>query len=490
MQRPFRPSPSNALLYPGAPAACYRRTALALVAVASLAGCALHKVNPAPRPAVGEFSPEEKYSIFNDARYGGVSWWSGFNAPALDQLAIRALEGNFDIAAAGERLNQALALQRRAGGALWPQLELSGSYDRDVAARGRSERDDAWEAGAGLAWEIDFFKRLGSTRLARRADATARRHLLEAVRLAVSVSVAEAYYGIVEQRQLLSLLAKQRDTSAELLRIIERRYEQGLTSRLDVLQQQSQLAEVESQIPTAESLLDELKNQLGALLGGLPAGDRFLSAGETAVFPTLPDLAGIAAPDELLRLRPDLRAARADLVAADAETARALAERLPRVSFSAEALLLRGRGPDGSLITLGGDIVQPLLNWGQRRSEWLRTKAVYRERLAIFSQAYVRAVWSLDTLVRSEAKQRELLDRLHQRKQLLDATLGLATSRYTSGLTDYLPVLSATQQLYALEQRLIREQRRLTSLRIALHQALGGPLPAAAGAGDDRLTAR
>jgi len=201
------------------------------------------------------------------------------------------------------------------------------------------------------------------------------------------------------------------------------------------------------------------------------------SIGGRAVFPSLPELTQVGNPDDLLSLRPDLRAARSDLVSADAETGRAMAERLPRLTFSAEALLLEGRGPDGGLVTFAADLVQPLLDWGQRRAEWVRTKAVYRERLAIFTQAYVRAVWNLDTLVRSESKQRELLKRLHDRRQLLDATLGLATSRYTSGLTDYLPVLSATQQLYALEQRLIREQRRLTSLRIALHQALGGPLP-------------
>ncbi|WP_175414866.1 TolC family protein [Nibricoccus aquaticus] len=437
----------------------------------------MHKVDLAPRPLVGAAPQGSGAEKKDEAKKAQQGWWLSFQSAELNALTLDALEKNFDVVAAGERLNQALAVYRRAGGVLKPQLNLTGAFDSDLAAKGRELRDDGWEAGAEITWEVDFFKRLGSARLARAADVRARESLREVVRLSLSVSIAESYFGIIEQRQLLALLAKQQQTSRDLLRIIERRYEQGLVSRLDVLQQQAQVAEVDSQIPTVEALLMDLQNQLGALLSGMPGARELGTIGAQAVFPTLPELEMLGRPDDLLRMRPDLRAAQADLVSADAETARALAERLPRLTLSAEGVLIEGRGASGSLVTFAADLVQPLLDWGQRRQEWVRTKAVYRERLAIFSQAYVRAVWNLDTLVRTEAKQRELMKRLQERKQLLDATLGLATNRYTSGLTDYLPVLSATQQLYALEQRLIREQRRLTSLRIALHQALGGPVP-------------
>lgn len=464
----------------------YHRTFFYLAGAFSLTGCAVHKVNLTPLPSVGANQHSVGEGKGEAVKMAQDPWWRSFQSEELNALTLDALKENFDVVAAGERLNQALALYRRAGGALKPQLNLTGAFDSDIAAKGRSLRADAWEAGAEVSWEVDFFKRLGSARLARAADVQTRQNLRDVVRLTLSVGIAESYFGIVEQRQLLSLLARQQQTSRELLRIIERRYEQGLVSRLDVLQQQAQVAELDSQIPTVEALLLDLQNQLGALLSGMPGTREMGTIGAQAVFPKPPELAKLGRPDDLLKLRPDLRAAQADLVSADAETARALAERLPRLTFSAEALLIEGRGPSGSLVTFAADLVQPLLDWGQRRAEWVRTKAVYRERLAIFSQAYVRAVWNLDTLVRSEAKQRELLNRLFERKQLLDATMGLATSRYTSGLTDYLPVLSAMQQLYALEQRLIREQRRLTSLRIAMHQALGGPLPVAEEKRDER----
>ena len=462
------------------PASRRPASARALVSLAGfclVSGCSVHRVNTEPLPAIGASSAGGAASVESRA-LPVESWWAAFQSPQLHALTTEALEKNFDVVAAQERLNQALALYQRAGGALWPQANLVASFDSELAGAGRALRQDAWQAGLDGGWEIDFFKRLGSTRLARKADVRTRENLREVVRLALTVSVAENYFGIVEQRQLLALLAKQQQTSRDLLRIIERRYEQGLISRLDVLQQQAQVAEVDSQIPTAESQLQDLQNQLGALLSGMPGSKDLMAVGVQGMFPTLPELARLSRPDDLLQLRPDLRAARADLVSADAETARALAERLPRLTFSAQALLIGGRGPEENLVTVGADIVQPLLDWGQRRYEWVRTKAVYQERLAIFSQAYVRAVWDLQAITQSEAKQKELLARLVERKALLDATLGLATNRYSSGLTDYLPVLTAMQQLDALEQRLIREQRRLVSLRIALHRALGGPVVA------------
>ncbi len=452
------------------------RVSLSFAGALVLGGCALHRVDMAPKPPiVAETGKHEAPSETVEKKR--EPWWRGFESKELDGLMVEALKKNFDVTAADERLNQAIAIYRRAGGALKPQIGLEGAFDKDVAAEGRALRDDGWEGGATLSWEVNFLGRLSSTRLARGADVRARESLREVARLSLSAGVAEVYFGIVEQRQLLALLAKQQQTSRELLRIIERRYEQGLVSRLDVLQQQAQVAEVDSQIPTVEAVLLDLKNQLGVLLGGLPGTRNTEGVAIAGVFPALPLMERLGRVDDLLSMRPDLRAAQADLVSSDAETARALAERLPRLTLSAEAMWFDGRAPSGSLATVAADLVQPLLDWGQRRAEWVRTKAVYRERLAIFSQTYVRAVWTLDTLVRSEVTQRELLKRLQERKALLDAALSLATNRYTSGLTDYLPVLSSTQQLYALDQRLIREQRRLTSLRIALHQALGGPLP-------------
>ncbi len=460
---------------------CRSLRALPLVVGAGIglvfSGCATHNIDPKPKPTLDHGRATSSARTSTNISPVLAPWWTAFQSRELDGLIAKALAQNLDLQAAVERYEQALSQARRSGGAARPKLELTGEFSRDVSTRERARRDDGLEGGIGLDWEIDLWRKLGSARLALEAEAEGRAFAVNAYQLSLTASVAEVYFNIIEQRQLLLLLSEQRKTSAALFNIISNRYDEGLISKLDVLQQQSQLAEIDSLIPAAEGVLLELNTRLGALLGDLPGGTPGLPDGTGAVggggagFPVFDAVTLVSQLETRVLQRPDLSEARAKLVAADAETGRALAERLPRLRLSADAIWTEG---GARVISIGADLLQPLLDWGGRREEWVRTKAVYRERLALFSQAYIRALWEIDGLVKSEAKQRELLASLEVRKNVLVQTVTQARNRYDAGLTDYLPVLSVTQQLYAVEQRLIREQRRLATLRISLHQALGG----------------
>jgi NodT family efflux transporter outer membrane factor (OMF) lipoprotein len=441
-----------------------------------LSGCSVHRIDFSPAPA--KTGPAFKVGENAAIHKAESAWWEGWEDPALDALIKSALTENLDVAANRERVEQALANYRRAGSAFGPALNLDMDLQREVDARGRPKRGTSRQAGLSADWEVDLFGRIGGIRTARGAESWARWHEMQDFRLRLSADIAETYVGIVEQRLLLSLLDDQMRTANELLNIIDQRYREGLISQLDVLQQQAQLTELEGQIPVAKAALEDLQSLLGALLGASPADFRSAEAGARAMLPSIAPLAPLENVDLLLLDRPDLRAAQAMLVAADADTARALAERLPRLTLTADALHVEASGPAASTLSVGAELIQPLLDWGARRAEWNRAQSVYRERLASFSQAYLRSLWQVDALVKNEVRQRELLQSLAKRRSLLEATIRQARNRYDSGLTDYLPVLSATQQLYALEQRQVREQRRLASQRIALHRALGGPVPA------------
>lgn len=449
-----------------------------------LAGCSLHRVDPAPGPLRGAGPSAAPTLGEASADPAPPPWWQSFEDVDLDALLRRALSENYQIEAARERVTQALALRRRAGASLWPGVDLELGLAQETYARGRPRQTGLQrDAALRLDWSPDLFGRERNTHRARAADAIARNHEAEAFRLILSAAVADTYFGIVEQQLLLALLEEQMDTAREVLRLIRQRHTEGLISNLDVLQQSSQVAELESQIPAARATLENLQSQLSALLAAAPGDSSASALGAGKKLPSLGPLAPIERADLLLRLRPDLRAAQALLVAADAEAGRALAERLPALRLSADALHVKNdRGPAITTLDLGAELVQPLLDWGARRQEWLRAQSRTRERLALYSQAFLDAAWEVDGLVKNELRQRELLERLDERRSLLQALITQARSRYDSGLTDYLPVLSATQQLYAVEQRIVRERRRLTSLRIALHRALGGPVPTDTGA--------
>jgi NodT family efflux transporter outer membrane factor (OMF) lipoprotein len=447
---------------------------IALLGLASvlLSGCRPHAINPTPEPlqpggvVYSIPSPTEKPI--------DRPWWVSFKDAKLNQLMDDALNGNFDIRRGMARLDQADAIARQAGAAGLPQVNLEASILRDWADGETRSRLD--RLGGALAWEIDVFNRLGAAELARQSERAARVEDLEAIRLSLSAEVTTAYFDAVGHRTQLLLLEQQIAVDRELLELTELRFKAGLTASVDVLQQSSVLAETESLVPPTEALLRVAENRLDVLIGQAPdavdrvdGNDRFVD---------VKNLPFVGVPSDLLLNRPDLRALRNELIAADADIGQAIADRLPRITLDGSLFYADGSeftGPAGILL---GSIVQPLLDWGARKAEVERSRALYVERLAVFSQAYLQAIEDVENALYQERKQREFLDRLERRRGFLERTVEETRDRYTNGLTDFLPVLDAIKELQRIERIIVRQQRALLDFRIQLHRALGGQVKA------------
>jgi NodT family efflux transporter outer membrane factor (OMF) lipoprotein len=438
-----------------------------------LAGCQAHQINPAPEPVVAGMDQFSTPSPEN--RPSENPWWDAFEDPTLDSLIRAALGNNLDILRSLARLDQAAALTRQARALRLPSLDLEASAQKEWLDGDAQQL--LKQAGGALSWEVDVFNRLGSAALARKSEQAARMEDVEALRLSLSAEVAEAYYDAVEQRNQLALLQAQIDTDRELLELTELRFDAGLTASVDVLQQSSQLAETESLIPPSEAALRISENRLDVLTGQAPdALDRVDRKAEFARIGSLP-YTGV--PSDLLLNRPDLRALKNELVAADAEIGRAMAERLPRITLDGSYSFVDGPVLSGPAAFLLGTLVQPLLDWGARKAEVERNKALYVERLAVFSQAYLEAVEEVENTLYRERKQRQFLERLDNRRRFLSRTVEETRFRYTNGLTDFLPVLDAIKELQRIERVIVRQQRELVGFRIRLHRALGGNLTGA-----------
>jgi NodT family efflux transporter outer membrane factor (OMF) lipoprotein len=451
--------------------------ALILLSAGLLFGCQSHSINRSPEP-IGKGGIA--YSIPSPASEPvDRDWWASFNDAKLDTLIRTALDNNLDIMRGLARLEQADALTRQSRADRLPRIDLEANMLRDWADGETRNRLD-WVGGA-MAWEVDVFNRLGSAALARQSERAARMEDLLAIRLSLSAEVTDAYFDAVEQRRVLALLEQQIEVDRDLLELTELRFEAGLTASVDVLQQSSQLAETESLVPPTEALLRISENRLDVLIGQAPdAVDRVSSDDK---FIAIGDLPFIGVPSDLLLNRPDLRAFQNELIAADAEIGQAIADRLPRITLEGSLFYGNGSGFTGPAGTLLGSIVQPLLDWGARKAEVERSRALYVERLAIFSQAYLQAIENVENTLYQERKQREFLDRLERRRLFLERTVEETRDRYTNGLTDFLPVLDALKELQRIERIIVRQERALLGFRIQLHRALGGRVNATGSGG-------
>ena len=436
----------------------------------SLISCALHKIDESPESELPEYSrytdPPEQTSAVEE------KWWTVFNDDTLDSIMDVALKDNYEISIFASRYRQAVALTKQARAIRLPQVQ------GEAAQTLRQDGDDfraITDLGGALAWEVDLFNRLGYNERAFESDARASLEDLQALRLSLSAEIADTYYSAIEEKLKLLLLQDQEERDRLLLELTELRFAQGSASAVDILQQKSQLEDTVSFIPVSEAALRVFENRLDVLLGTVPDGADITSDGSE--FPILQNPPAIGIPSELLLNRPDLRALKDRLIAADNRIGEAIADRLPNISLTGSYFYRAGSSdPTSPVGILLGTLIQPLLDWGLREAEVTRNKELYQERLAEFAQLYITAIEDVESSIYLERKQKELLAVLKSRREVLQQTANETRNRYIQGLTDYLPVLTAVQELRQIDRDIITQERVLITYRIRLFRAIGAPV--------------
>ncbi|MGM0422633.1 MAG: efflux transporter outer membrane subunit [Pseudomonadota bacterium] len=449
------------------------RQTLSLAAIcAALAACTPHSIETAPTPNL-DLTQDQYAALPYNGTVESEPWYHYFKDPELNTLIEQSFGQNFEIQAALARLDAAAALARESAADYKPAIDGLARSEESIIDGDRQDNNSAF--GLNLDWEVDAFGRLRALNEADRLEAKAAAEDVKAARLALSATLAETYYAALSQHLQLNLLAEQSELDNEFLNLLDLRFQEGVGNRIDVLQQQSQVAETQSLIPPVEANYREFENRLDVLLGGAPDGTDHIN--DQNSFPDLEDLPPLGVPSDLLLNRPDLRTLQKRLVAQDAEIAAAIADRLPRITLTGSLLYTSGGSVDGVTGSLLGALVQPLLDWGQRKSAVERNKALYREQLAEFTQAYLDAVEDVENTLYRENRQREYIRRLQNRADILQENVEQAEAVFTQGISDYLPVLTALQSLRLVERSLIAEKFALIENRINLYRAVGGYIP-------------
>ncbi len=445
----------------------YRLCLLAMTGL--LSGCLYKSVEDNPAPLITAPSYVQQSAAFENA----APWYESFGDDTLNQAIDLAFQHNLDLEQALARLDQARAQTRNTRSSLLPQIDAEANSQKQW--EDGEPADGVSEAGLAMGWEIDAFGRLRAALTSDNYLENAAAEDIETVKLALSADISSAYFQAIAQNKIIALLREQERLDGQLLELITLRYNEGVGTRLEQLQQQSQLAESRSLLPAFESQQRLYENRLDVLLGLAPDGQDRITGVNDFALPADPLPVGV--PADLLLNRPDLRAMKNRLVAADADIAAAMADRLPRITLDGSFLFSDGPAAINPVAGLLGSLMQPLLDWGARKAEVERNEALYREQIAAFTQAYLIAIEDVETTLYQESKQREYIARLDERRKILADTVDNSRSIYTQGLSDYLPVLSALQDLRAVERDLIAQRAELMMLRIRLYRALGGAVP-------------
>jgi NodT family efflux transporter outer membrane factor (OMF) lipoprotein len=455
------------------------RSSLAIATL--LVACSPHKVteNPeAPLALPGAFSSGGERPLPD-------RWWEDFGDSELDRLIDETLAGNFELKAAWARLKQADALARQAGAGRYPLLDLTASANRakffnrfvppGTGAPSTIELT-TYSASVAANYEIDVFLKMTNQARGATRDAYAARDQVESVAMSLAAQVTETWFDLAHQRAQRALITRQVELNQTLLELVTLRFEGGLGSAVEVLQQKQQLIATRSQLAQINAAEAVLKGQLAVLSGRPPGGGPIPAASQ---LPALPALPGTGIPADLLNRRPDVRAARNRVAAADYRVAVAVADRFPALrigatlDFQETSLVDLFKTP---LWTLFASITAPLFDGFRRSAEVSRQKAVVEELLSSYGDVLLRAIAEVERALVEEREQLALIVDLEEVVTVAGDNLREARLRYQQGVsqTGFLTVLQALQSQQSAELNLLSARRRLLSFRVQLCRALGG----------------
>ncbi len=330
-----------------------------------------------------------------------------------------------------------------------------------------------------VSYELDLWNRIGSQVAAAGLDVLATRDDVETLAMTLAANVVEAWMNLVQQRSLRRLLEEQHETNRLYMELVTLRFRHGLGTALDVYQQRQRVEAIEAQLAQVAGAESVARQRLAVLVGLPPPAfaEQIGQLPEPTVLPPLPPMPRTGVPANLLLRRPDVRAARRRVEAADWRLGSAIADQFPAFRISASIGISSPNITNllSSFVwSLMGSLVAPALDGGARAAEVRRNRAVVRERIQTFAQTLLNAMLDVENALTQERQAVIQIENLHEQLDAAQAALDEARRRYAEGLSDYLPVLSALTSAQTIQQAILTTRRALLSQRVQLARALGG----------------
>lgn len=455
---------------------------LILLPMVVVAGCTVGPnfdapQRPMPRAWVGPSTqPATQASVTTEGAANIATWWQNFNDPILDSLIDRAIAQNYDVALASSRLRQARSARTIGSAQLWPRVDSSASYDRAGTVGGSSS--SLFRAGLDAAWEIDIFGGVRRSVEAANADIQSAREDIRDVLVTLTSEVALNYLDLRgfqrQERIARQNLASQEDTAG----LVSRRREAGFIRRLDVANAQAQVAATRSQIPRIEQSERQTIYNIAVLLGQEPE-TLVAELDQEAPIPVTPAEVPVGLPSDLLRRRPDIRRAEANLHGATARVGVATADLFPRFSLTGSlasaSSTIKGLGNADNLgWSIGPSVAWPVFTAGSIRAN-IRIASEAQEQAAIsYEQSVLNALRDVESSLVAYAREQQRRVSLREAVDLNRERVKLAQQLFAGGETDSLNVLDAQRSLFAAEDALVQSDTTVAQNLVALYKAMGG----------------
>jgi len=462
--------------------------AAALLGVAFLpGGCAVGPDFVPPEVPVQDDWLESRDRRVSEHSGPRLYWWKAFKDPTLDRLIEMSSEQNLPLQVAGLRIFESRAQLGVAVGELFPQVQQGvGSAQENLLSSRVANQDipgfrhnfPIYTLGFQSAWEIDFWGRLRRNVEASEANLLATAADYDNALVSLTAEVARDYTQMRTYETLIYLARENAKVQKEGLDVAESRFRNGAVSELDVTQARTLLESTLASIPQYQSEWQKYKNALSVLLGRPPGAIEPLLCGPAGI-PSAPKRIAIGLPANLLRRRPDIRAAELAAAAESARIGAAEAELYPRFVLFGQVSVQASDvhklfAPHSLAYTLGPTFTWPILNYGQITNNVRAQDARFQQALVNYEQTVLAAQREVEDGLIGYLKEQESAVRYQRAVEAALESVRLSMIRYREGATDYQRVLDSQTQLLQQRNRLAESRSAIALNLIGVYRALGG----------------
>lgn len=425
---------------------------------------------------------EEDGKVFQQVLPVDDQWWKAFQDAMLDSLITVAIQRNYSVMTAIDRINMAQANLRIERSNFFPTIGLNAGWTRDQTSGNISDlprsTEHYYNASLNMSWELDLFGSIRNRVKAQKENFAASRDEYVGTMISLCAQVASAYINLRELQQEMEVVKRNCASQAAVLKITEVRYNTGLASKLDVAQAKSVYFSTKASIPQLEASINQYITSLAILLGTYPQDVRPILE-RTGTLPDYMEPIAVGLPADLLLRRPDIRSAERQVNAQAALVGASKSDWLPQVFL---------KGSVGYAAKDMKDLVKhnsltyeiaPALSWTLFKGTQLvnatrLARAQLDQSINQFNQTVLTAVQEVDNAMNAYRNSIKQIVALREVRNQGEETLRLSLDLYKQGLTPFQNVLDAQRSLLSYENQLVQAQGYSLLQLIAMYQALGG----------------
>jgi NodT family efflux transporter outer membrane factor (OMF) lipoprotein len=410
-------------------------------------------------------------------------WWRLFHSEPLNDLIETALENNPTLEAANAALRQSEANLQVALSAIYPFVNIQATPERQRFTPAVFDVQtppsvfNLYNTQANVSYTLDIFGAIRRQIETAEAQFEYQHFQMEATYLTLTSNVVTSVITEAALEGQIQATYELIAAQEKILDITKKKFALGGVSQLDVLAQETAVAQTRATLPPLENSLAKIRHGLATLIGGFP-GDTCLPSFSLASMHLPTDLP-VSLPSCLVQQRPDIRSAEAFLHAATAQVGVATANLLPQVTLTAsygwtsdhlDTLFLHR----SSVWTLIGNILQPVFQGGALLAQRRGAIAALEQAVAQYKQTVLTAFQNVADTLRAIEIDAHQLQIQTQAEKAARQTLSLTEAQYKMGAVGYLNLLDAERQYHQARIGRIQAEALRYSDTAALFQALGG----------------